>query len=429
VTTLADPRTAARALVARTRAIAPAPDLLAGAGPDGWLWHVDGGGLAGRGVALRIDLPDGLADPGGVRTVTDILRLIGGPNDVGGAGTGPVALGALPFDRRAPGHLVVPAVTVGRDGDRAWVTTVAPAGAGPDADLVERVLADAARGAPTGEPPASPDRFDLVSALPHVTWRALVAGAVERIHAGELDKVVLARRVDVTANRPFLTSEVLERLIALYPACMVFRIDGFLGASPELLIGRRGRDLLSHPLAGTIARSGDSAADRALVEGLLASVKDRAEHAFVVDQLRRALEPMCSELDVPEQPSILELRNVSHLATMIAGRLRGDDGPSALELVAAVHPTPAVAGTPTAEATAYLQAVEGFDRDRYAGPVGWVDGHGDGTWALGIRSALVTGSTASMYAGVGVVADSDPAAELAETQLKLQALLAALVRP
>jgi menaquinone-specific isochorismate synthase len=261
----------------------------------------------------------------------------------------------------------------------------------------------------------------------------------------------------VTANRPFVTSDVLSRLLALYPTCMVFRVDGFLGASPELLIERRGAHVASHPLAGTIGRSGDLATDEALIAGLLASPKDRREHAYVIEGLRRTLGPVCESLDIPDKPTVLELRNVCHLATRLAGVLSagpdvppgsyagpgrvqaespadepahpGLGVPTALQLVARVHPTPAVGGTPTNEAVAYIGEVEGFDRGRYAGPVGWMDARGDGSWAIGLRSAYVDGDHASMYAGVGVVAGSRPRAELEETQLKLQALLAALIRP
>jgi menaquinone-specific isochorismate synthase len=162
----------------------------------------------------------------------------------------------------------------------------------------------------------------------------------------------------------------------------------------------------------------------------MASPKARHEHQVVVDALVSALAPWCSDMDVPDQPSVMGLRNVSHLATHITGTLTpSEPRPSALELVARVHPTPAVGGTPTDTAIKYLQSVEGFDRGCYAGPVGWVDGRGDGAWAIGIRSAVVSGANAYLYAGNGIVAGSDPDEELAETQLKLQALLAALVRP
>jgi menaquinone-specific isochorismate synthase len=435
--------------------------LLAAAGGDGVLWQHEGFGLAGRGVALRIELPRGLTDTAAVAGVAASLAAIRRSDDMAGPGTGAMALGALPFARDAPGVLVVPRVVIGRCDGEAWITTVAGRGGAPSAArLAERMAADALGGFTDSRP--APSQFTLASVMDHEAWGELVAGAVARIADGALGKVVLARRVDVTANRPFVTSDVLSRLLALYPTCMVFRVGGFLGASPELLIERRGAHVASHPLAGTIGRSGDLATDEALIAGLLASAKERREHAYVIDGLRRTLGPLCDSLDVPAKPTVLELRNVSHLATRLSGlltavpdapaRLCGSPGgpgrggsqsvpsgydhphpglrvPSALQLVAKVHPTPAVGGTPTDEALAYISEVEGFDRGRYAGPVGWMDSRGDGSWAIGLRSADVDGDHASMYAGVGVVAGSRPGTELEETQLKLQALLAALVRP
>jgi menaquinone-specific isochorismate synthase len=427
------PRDAAD-LVATTRRIAGGDtgvdarhlDLLAASGPDGLFWQHEDDGLAGRGVALRITLPDGLEGQGS-RAVTDALAVIERDDQMRGPGTGAVALGALPFTRGASGSLVVPEVVVGRKGDDGWVTVVSRR---DDPSGVESLAASMQAAAISGERDRAnpPSQFTLTSVLDHDEFEDLVAAAVERIGGGALGKVVLARRIDVEANRPFVTSDVLSRLLALYPTCMVFRIDGFLGASPELLIERHGRHVASHPLAGTIARSGDIATDETLIAGLLASAKDRREHAYVIDALHRELATVCDDLDVPDKPSVLELRNVSHLATHITGVLTAP-APTALDLVARVHPTPAVGGTPTAAATAYIAEVEGFDRGRYAGPVGWMDANGDGTWAIGLRSADVDGERASMYAGVGLVTGSDPVSELAETQLKLQALLAALVRP
>jgi menaquinone-specific isochorismate synthase len=411
-------------LVATTRRLGTVPDLLAVAdAPGGVVWDSGGGtdgarvALAGVGAAARIDLPGGLGDVEGVRRAAAVLSGIATDDPVGRPGTGPVAIGALPFDPAAAGALVVPRTTWGCDADGGWVTVVAAPGEGPDPFP-----------RPVGDP--APDAFRLTPSLPHDAWRALVAEAVERIHNGAIDKVVLARRVDVEGNRPFPAAEILGRLAALYPSCMLFYVEGFLGASPELLVRRRGRAVASHPLAGTVARSGDTASDEELVRRLLSSEKERWEHHLVIDTLSAALRPLCDDLEVPDHPTVLGLRNVSHLATLICGSLAGGSAvPTALDLVAAVHPTPAVGGTPTKEAVAHLQAAEGFDRGRYAGPVGWVDGRGDGDFALGIRSATLDGPRASMYAGVGVVSGSDPVAELAETQLKLQALLAALVRP
>ncbi|MGH9078079.1 MAG: isochorismate synthase [Acidimicrobiales bacterium] len=419
------------ALVARTLPLGRIPDLASiGGRPGGVLWTRQRAGLAGVGVALRIELPTGL-DGGDVAGVVEVLGSIPTEDHVGLAGCGPVALGALAFERAAPASLVVPRWIVGRADDRAWLTTVAPA-SGPGAPStatpagIHETVAALEAGGPAGEPP---DRFDLVPAMAHAGWRQLVEGAVAAIRGGELAKVVLARRVDILANRDFVVPDVLDRLLALYPACMIFHVGGFVGASPELLVERDGTTVRSLPLAGTVARSGDHEADERLVAGLVDSAKERGEHRLVIDELAGALGPLCDRLEVPDRPEILALRNVSHLATPLVGHLRPSPLPSVLELVARVHPTPAVAGTPTLAALDHLRRAEGFDRGPYAGPVGWMDHRGDGAWAVGIRSARLRGPSASIYAGVGVVADSDPAAELAETQLKLQALLAALVRP
>ncbi|HVF33472.1 MAG TPA: isochorismate synthase [Acidimicrobiales bacterium] len=378
-------------------------DLVTFAGPSGYVFEQEGHGLAGRGVARRIELPDGL--DGDLSVVADALEGLDGA----------VALGALPFDRSAPATLVVPAELVRRDVDgRQWCTTVGPG-------LDEQ---------PAPGPATSllPDGFTLTSPRTHGEWQRTIADAVDAITAGDLEKVVVAREVLVVANRPIVVPDVLERLRALYPACVVFSVDGFIGASPELLVERRGRAVRSHPLAGTFPRSGDPHADERLAAELVASRKDQREHRFVIEEIERVLRPRCTSLDVPAAPTIMPLRNVLHLGTEIAGRLAAP-APTALELVAALHPTPAVAGTPTDRALAWLDAHEGLARGRYAGPVGWMDGNGDGMFAIGIRSAEISGPAARLFAGVGVVEGSDPRRELVETQLKLQAILAAVVRP
>jgi menaquinone-specific isochorismate synthase len=409
---------------ARTRDLDPsAPvDLVAFAGDhaDGLLWLQGDGGLAGRGCALRIDLPHGLADVEAPRRVADALAAIEVHDEVMRAATGPVALGALPFDRDEPCQLVVPEVLVARSRDgRQWVTTIDDA----SAELPSTPTAATAR-------PTSPDGFELTSPRSHDAFRQLVHDAVKAIDGGDLGKVVIAREVVVETNRAIVLSSVVERLHALYPSCTVFSMGGFVGASPELLLERRGNRVRTFPLAGTFARSGDPEADALQAARLQASSKDRAEHRYVIDELRAALEPRCAQLDVPDAPTIVPLRNVLHLGTEITGRLR-DPAASAMELVAALHPTPAVAGTPTATALQWLADNEPLERDRYAGPVGWMDGNGDGTFVIGIRSAEVDEARrrARLFAGVGIVAGSEPEAELVETQLKLQALLAALVRP
>jgi menaquinone-specific isochorismate synthase len=397
-------------------------DLLTVAGADGWLWEREGVGFAGRGVAARIAVGGGISFA--EAAVDAALAAIETDDGVGVPGSGPVAVGALPFDRAAPLELVVPALVVGRTASgRCWLTTV-----GDDGDARSIVAALAP------EESRDPDGFALSSPLPHDEWMRLVERAVGAIEAGRFAKVVVAREVVATANRVIHVPTVLRRLRSLYPACTVVGAPlgvgdrHFVAASPEILVARDGLNVRSHPLAGTIPRSGDPHSDQALADSLLASPKDRAEHEWVVRDVVDGLGPWCESLEVPATPSIVALRNVSHLGTLVSGTLT-EGAPSALGLAAALHPTAAVGGTPRAEALAWLTANERLDRGPYAGPVGWVDARGDGEWVVGIRSAVISGAAARLFAGVGVVDGSDPAAELAETQFKLQALLAAVVRP
>lgn len=400
-------------LIARTRALSEPVDLLRVAGATGWLIEHDGVGLAGRGEALRVELPSGLSELSERDLVSDVLATIESQDEVGVAGSGPVAMGSLPFDPDEPASLTVPSLVVGRARDgRQWVTTI-----GLEPEQLEL--------APPDIP--APDEFSLRS-IPHERWKAMVDQAVAEIRAGRLDKVVLAREVRVQTNRPIVVQGVLERLRSLYPSCAVFSFDGFVGATPELLVSRRGSQVRSHPLAGTQSRTGESSADARAATSMLKDTKQLMEHRMVVEAVETVLRGYCDSLSVPAQPSVMPLRNVMHLGTMLRGQLR-EGAPSSIVLAAALHPTPAVAGSPTDAAMELIKKVEGFDRDRYAGPVGWLDAAGNGEWFLGIRSAEIEEDSARLFAGVGVVADSDSHAELVETQLKLQALLAALVRP
>jgi menaquinone-specific isochorismate synthase len=286
-------------------------------------------------------------------------------------------------------------------------------------------------GPPTSddEPRLAPDAFTLTPSLSHADWCDLVSDATDAIDAGAFEKVVLARAVNVTANRPIVVTDVVRRLHDLYPSCATYSVDGFVGASPELLVSRRGNAITSYPLAGTTARVGDPDADAEAARALLASEKDRNEHRLTVDGVADALRPFCSSLDVPDEPGVVALRNVTHLGTRITGELRTDAPASVLDLVGALHPTAAVGGQPSTAAVAWLAQHERLDRGRYAGPVGWVNASGDGEWWVGIRSAEIDDTSAVLRAGCGIVAGSDPVSELVESQLKLQALLAALVRP
>jgi isochorismate synthase len=394
-------------LIARTRRVDGPLDLVGLAGADGLL-HVQGGsGLAGRGVVARVPLAE----------VSAVLAGIGVDDEVDRPGTGPLAFGTLPFHPDPAAPLVIPEVVWGAIDDDLWVTTIAAPGAAP---VIPDVSYEPVQLAPTD--------VRATSVRPPQWWCDLVARTTEAIRAAGpdgLSKVVLAREVRAEADAPFDRVAVLHRLQAAYPDCFLFHVDGFLGASPELLVERSGDDVRAQPMAGTAPRGSDAAADAALAAALMGSPTYRREHQITIDMVYDTLLPWCSYLDYEAEPSIVAMANVQHLATAVAGRL-SQPTPSVLELVTALHPTPAVSGWPCAAATEWIDANEGFERGRYAGTVGWVDGAGNGTWAVSIRCAEVAGSVARVFAGNGIVADSDPATELAETEAKLDAMLRAL---
>jgi isochorismate synthase len=260
-------------------------------------------------------------------------------------------------------------------------------------------------------------------------YEGAVGEAARRIRAGELRKVVLARTIEVAAGRVLEPRRLAHRLRAVDPHAYTFIApfgDGVLvGASPELLVARRGTEVHANPLAGSAPRSGDPDEDRAFGAALAASSKDREEHALVVEAVVGALTPLCVTLHADPEPVLAETPNVWHLSTRIHGRLR-EPVPSVLDLVGALHPTPAVAGTPTGTALEVVHQLESFDRGAYAGPVGWVDADGDGTWAIALRCALLEGDRATLFAGAGIVGASDPRSELDETDRKFRAFLDAL---
>jgi menaquinone-specific isochorismate synthase len=256
----------------------------------------------------------------------------------------------------------------------------------------------------------------------------MVKRAIDWIHQGDLVKVVLARAVEVTCQKPIDVERVLRSLDAGYPACILFAFRScggvFLGATPERLVRLEDRRVETMALAGSTRRGATPDEDAALVGALLTSPKEQQEHAVVVGEIRAALAPLCQSLEIPAEPSVLSVRNVHHLATPIRGELAGEL--TVLELVERLHPTPAVGGAPRAAALAFIREHEPLGRGWYAGPVGWVDRFGEGEFAVALRSGLLRGRTAHLYAGCGILADSDPAAEYAESELKLQPLLRAL---
>jgi isochorismate synthase len=408
--------TSPEGLVARTRRLDRDVDHLVVAGGDGVLFSRDRVGFAGHGTALRI-ARDEIAERLGSIEVDDA---------VGHPGTGPVGFAALPFLPGAPAEVVVPSLLVGRDADGTrWVTTVAPADDDREPSAVLDALLDE-RGAQ--QTPPGPGSFEVRASRPPEQWTDAVAEATARIRAGALDKVVLAREVVVTADAPIPVATVLLRLSQAYPDCFLYLVDGFCGASPELLVGRSGDVVRAQPMAGTAPRRGDPAADARLAAGLLSSATYRQEHQVTIDAVHDGLLAFVSYVDYEPEPSVVPLANVQHLATNVEGRLSHPPA-SILELVDALHPTPAVCGRPRQAALDVIAELEGLDRGRYAGAVGWVDAAGNGQFAVSIRGASIDGPTARVIAGNGLVGDSIPATELIETRAKLQAMLGALVRP
>jgi menaquinone-specific isochorismate synthase len=394
----------------------PQPDVVA------WVHH--GAGLVGWGEALRAALPAGEDRfAAGEKWLPSLFDAADVDDQVRVRGSGLVAFGTFTFDASSEGSvLIVPKVLLGRDGHgRAWLTTVAG----------EREPDLAALGWPPApqsvlaRPPSRVRWHD--GSLPGPQWEQAVAEAVAAIKAGSLRKVVLAQDLFATAAEPVDIRALLRRLASRYPDCFTFACDGMVGATPELLIRQTGRQVSALVLAGTTPRGGNPAEDEALGRELLASAKNTEEHAYAVASMREALEPLCDELDSQPRPALIKLPNLQHLGTWVRGSLAADGTPrSALGLAAAVHPTAAVGGAPTGVALELIRELEQMDRERYAGPVGWVDADGNGEWGIALRCAQLSGRTARLFAGCGIVAGSDPAAELAEAQVKFRPMRGAL---
>jgi isochorismate synthase len=458
-------------------AAAPAGDRLfwAGSGPGGARLV-----LAAAGTAQQC-MAQGAHRFAAIATAWQTL-LADAVLDLAGAGTpaGPLFLGGCRFDPlRAPDPawaafpdalFILPRLIVAAQGDECWLT--ASAVLAPDVDVEAehaRLLdlhatlfaptlpATRSRGAlrllPAPHPGTEPGatgtdpRFQMVDAITARQWQDAVARTAREIRAGRFSKVVLARQTRLTLqgmdghSAAFDPVRALARLRAGYPAAFHFALarasqsrhpeageQVFVGASPERLVRLHHGTVEVASLAGSIRRGATPAEDAALGASLLGSVKDREEHAIVTAMLRAALAPLCRVLDIPNEPVLMRLPNVQHLYTPVRGRL--GNARSILDLVERLHPTPAIGGYPAAAALAAIREREGFDRGWYAAPVGWLDRHGDGEFAVAIRSALLrrTGQAgdALLFAGCGIVADSDPASEYAESQLKMQAMLSAL---
>jgi menaquinone-specific isochorismate synthase len=398
-------------LVVRTVPVEDPGDLVACLPhPRSVSWIRRGDGLAGWGEAARISIPAGEDRfTAGEKWLIELFEGADVTDEVGLPGCGPVAFGSFTFDPTSDGSvLVVPAAVLGRACGRSWLTTIGE----------RQALA-----APAGPAPAPAGLRWHDGSLTAPQWQRAVSAAVARIRAGDLSKVVLARDLYATASEDIDVRALLARLAARYPDCWTFCCAGLVGATPELYIRRVGADVRSLVLAGTTPRGGSAAEDDALGAALLASAKDVEEHRYAVADVRTALAPLCDRLDIDERPWLLRLANLQHLATGVTGRLAG--APQSAP-AAALSPTAAVCGTPTGTAMELIRELEGMDRGRYAGPVGWVDARGNGEWGIALRCAELDGRRARLFAGCGIVADSDPVAELAETQVKFRPMQDAL---
>jgi isochorismate synthase len=354
-------------------------------------------------------------------------------------GTGPVFAGGFAFADGgglstewaafAPAQLVLPELSILRRGERAWLTLAAVIEPEQATDgLVERLAARLASLTPASMPlidpsPAQPAR--VAGAAPPEHYEGAVARAVELIERGEVRKVVLAREVRVHAPAAIDPAAVFGALREVFPSCFSYCVgtpDGvFIGASPELLVRRDGARAQTVALAGTTRRSADPSVDDHLGEKLLHSTKNREEQGIVTARIERTLSPVSVWVAAADEPVLVKVQNVQHLATPIRAQLR--DPLPTVELAGLLHPTPAVGGEPRERAVKLIPELEGLDRGWYAGPVGWTDLAEDGEFCVALRGGLLRDRTAHLYAGCGIVRDSDPAAELAETEIKLQTML------
>lgn len=423
-------------LVVETREIDPVDDLLAFADPDSPLaWLRRGEGIVGigsiggyeSGGALQLAGVDPATQPSAAETWRMICAEAEIDDPVGLHGTGLVAFGALAFDRRsaASSRLIVPQAIIGRKDGRSWVTRIRST----VADLTPPSLEPVPYG-PYWSATLGPGALDPVG------YQDAVRAGLDAIAAGEVDKVVLARDLVGTVPAGSDLRRLVRALSTGYLDTWTFAVDGLIGASPETLVTVSGGEVTARVLAGTFPRGADADDDAAASFRLSHSGKDLDEHQFAVQSVLDALAPHVSSVRADDEPFALELPNLWHLATDVEGDIA--DHASALDLVAALHPTAAVAGTPTDAALEVIRRLEPFDRRRYAGPVGWVDANGDGEWAIALRCAQIGSDPVRghaefsdtipvvAHAGAGIVAGSDPETELLETRVKFRPIVDAL---
>lgn len=336
-------------------------------------------------------------------------------NNVRGSATGPLLFASFAFNEDEPTELVIPEVIVGRKNGESWITWF---GEKPHPAIAQAALA-------TDHPKIT----WRPGSLEDTTWKARAASAVEKIKSGSLDKVVLARDLIAEADSPVSLRPIIHNLESKYPSTWVFTVAGLVGATPELLARLSKSLVTSRVLAGTIRMTGDEAKDLALAGSLAKSSKDLEEHEYAVRSVADALAPYCSSTNVPESPFVLHLANVMHLATDVTGVVNESAVPvDIFTVISSLHPSAAVCGTPTDVARNLINELEGMNRSRYAGPVGWVDARGDGEMGIALRCGLISDDARSVrvFAGCGIVAGSVPEDELAESQAKLSPMRTAL---
>ena len=334
-------------------------------------------------------------------------------NNLHGAGTGPILFSSFSFDSSEESQLIIPKVVIGQRNGKSWITWIG--------DQSQPQLSRASDKRAPLHLSWSGSNGDV--------WQERVARAIEKIKVGKLEKVVLARFTTATSDSTISARPILNYLSSEYPSTWIYSNDGLIGATPELLVRLSKSLITSRILAGTIRKTGDDERDLALAGSLARSSKDLEEHEYAVRSVADALAPFCSSMNVPESPFVLHLSNVMHLATDVTGVLSDNSSPSDIfELVARLHPSAAVCGTPTEVAKRTIDEIEGISRGRYAGPVGWIDAKGDGELGIALRCGQISHDKKSIriYAGCGIVAGSDPEREFAESQAKLLPMRSAL---
>jgi menaquinone-specific isochorismate synthase len=338
-------------------------------------------------------------------------------NSVHGSGTGPVLFASFSFSPDDESVLIIPNVVVGSKKDKTWITWI-----GSEQQPIlntSPAFVDNGRIQLNGQPEA---RSQAES-----EWKEKVSAAVQRIKDGALAKVVLARDITFKSEKEIDPRPILHKLASEYPTTWTYCVDKFVGATPELLLRLSRGMLTSRVLAGTISKTGDDSKDLALAASLARSSKDLAEHEYAVRSVADAIEPFCTSINVPDSPFVLHLANVMHLATDVTGAIAETLAHvDAFTILDQLHPSAAVCGTPRPAAAALISEIEAMSRGRYAGPIGWIDAAGDGELGIALRGGEIQGKSIRIFAGCGIVAESDPNVELAETQAKFAPMHSAL---